>query len=64
MEKNGKYNDNLNAKKLRALAFPKTEEHFIQYVRARERLFVKDKLVLKWAFIKSKAVGFNETFDR
>ena len=54
MGNKGKYNDNSNAKKLRASAFPKTEENFIEYVSARERLFVKDKLGLNWAFMQAK----------
>ena len=58
-EKKGKYNDNLNAKKLRSSAFPKTEEKFMKYVRWRERLFANDKFGLNWAFMQAKAKRYN-----
>ena len=63
MKTKGKYNYNLSAKKLRASAFPKTEEIFIKYVRERERLFEKDKIGLNWAFMQAKAMEFNESVD-
>ena len=53
MEINGKYNYNLTAKRLRASAFPKTEEDFIEYVRARERLFLLKSSIIRSQLTKA-----------
>ena len=46
-EIDGEYDDNINAKTLRASTFPKTKGGVVEF--NRDRLYVKDKLVLNLA---------------
>ena len=59
-ERDGEYDDNTNSKKLKASTFPNTQESFVDFLRARERLNVKDKFGMKLAHMKEKVLEFNE----
>ena len=53
----------MNAKYLKASTFPNTEVNFVGFVRVRERLYVKYNIGLNWAYMKYKALVFNESVE-
>ena len=42
----------MNSKKFRASTFPKMEGNFVKFIRAREKLYAKDKVGLNWTYMK------------
>ena len=51
-EREGEYVTNMNSKKFRASTFPKMEGNFVKFIRAREKLYAKDKVGLNWTYMK------------
>ena len=62
-ERDGEYDDNTNAKNLRASNFQKMEGRIVKFITAREILYVKDKLGLNWAYMKERALEFTKSVD-